>query len=115
MKLYDLKHILKMCADFADDEVDATVYFELDDIPDKIARKIEVVAISENFVTCKFTDYLRRNKSKLAKYIEASCHEYPRLEAMYRSALIKAEDILEDGGEAVYSFINEELEYFLQY
>lgn len=112
MKLYDLKNILKFTVDFADNEVCGSVYFEIEEVCDKYAKQIEVVEINENCIVCKFTDFLRNHKTALNKYICDNMED--EYIAYYQNQLICYEkDITEDGGEAVYSFIKNELEYFL--
>jgi hypothetical protein len=101
-----------MSVDFADDEVCASVYMDLDSICDKYAKQIEVVEINENYVVCKFTDFLRHRKTALHKFIKDTVnYDYERF---FINSLCKYEnDITEDGGEGVYQFIEYYLEDFL--
>ena len=75
MKLSDLKSIIQVDTDFADDEIDASFYTELDDILPKYAKNIDVFAISKNYITCDFTNFITKNKEEITKYIKAVYHE----------------------------------------
>lgn len=75
MKLSDLKSIIQFDTDFADDEIDATFYTEIDDILPKYAKNIDVLAISTKLITCDFTNFIKKNKEEITKYIKAVYHE----------------------------------------
>ena len=75
MKLSDLQSILKFDTDLADNEIDATFYTEIDDILPKYAKNIDVLAISKNYITCDFYNFIFNHKEEITKYIKAVYHE----------------------------------------
>lgn len=112
MKLYELKNIIDFTFDLADNEVDAQFYIELDEINEKYAKQIEVSKIWKDCVTCKLTDFIRKHKTAIRKYL---CDNYyngeQRNYLLYN--LTGTDDILSDGGEAVYHFITNDMYEFL--
>lgn len=123
MTLKDLKDIdFKLSVDFADNEIDATIYFELEEIDDDIASEIVVTRISKNYVTCKFTNYLRRlatfHPTQIKNYIndnyyDGETKDYLIKQLTKRKLGSNVGDITDDGGEAVYHFIENDLYDFL--
>lgn len=117
MTLFDLKNKIDFSFDIADDEVVASFYAELDEIPDAVARNIEVVQISRDLVTCKLTDYLRRfanfHPSKMREFLTSTLYEGETLDHLVgqlcekwkRANRTNGEDITDDGGEAVAYFV----------
>lgn len=69
MKLSEIQSIIKFDFDFADNEIDAIFYTELDDILPKYAKKINVLSISNNYVICDFTKFIKDNKKDIINYI----------------------------------------------
>ena len=108
MTLQDLKGILEMSVDFADDEIDNTVFFDIGEIPDKYLRQIEVLKIRKGVVICRFTEFLRHHKTALRKFIKTTVN-YDYEDFFINSLCESKGDITDDGGEAVYQFI----EYYL--
>ena len=54
MKLSELKNILQFDTDFADTEIDASFYTELEDILPQYANELVVQSISTNYIVCNF-------------------------------------------------------------
>lgn len=69
MKLVDLKGIITYSFDFADNEIDASFYTELNDIKEEYAKEIEVVEISRNYIICKFKEFILTHKEIIRDYI----------------------------------------------
>lgn len=123
MTLYDLKNIIDFTFDLEDDEIDAGFYIELDEINEKHLG-IEVVKIGRDFVTCKLTDYLRRkaifHPNEITDYLNDNYYDGEQkdylIEQLTKRPIpakhIKA-DITDDGGEAVYHFITNDMYDFL--
>lgn len=124
MTLEDLRNVISFTFDIADDIVDASFYIELDEIPPEQASQIEVVRIDTDLVVCKLTNYLQRlanfHPSRITDYLEDNYYE-----GELRDRLIKqltrrrsaadnyTASIIDDGGEAVYHFINQDMYDFL--
>lgn len=119
MTLKDLKGVIDYTFDIADDEIDATFYIELDEIKEEYLNNIEVVKIDREYVTCRLTNFLRRmanfHPTKMKEYIDGAYYDGKQKD--YLTAQLtkhrKGEDITDDGGEAVYHFINNDLYDFL--
>lgn len=113
MKLSELKKVIKYKFDFADKEIDGTFYIELDQIKEKYLNQIEVTGISQEYVTCDFVNFLNSHKAEVKEYIVDNYYN-----SEFKSYLIKqlceSDDIIDDGGEAVYHFIKEDMDYFLR-
>lgn len=75
MKLSDLKSILQFDTDFADNEINATFYTEIDDILPKYAKQLNVLSISTHYITCDFTNFIKNHKEEIIKYIKTVYHE----------------------------------------
>ena len=112
MKLKELKNIIKFSFDFADDEIDAVFYVELEAINEKYLKQIEVVLINQNYIVCKFTDFIRRHKTAIKKYLIKNYHDEEALDYLINHLII-ADDITEDGGEAVWHFLEYDIADFL--
>ena len=69
MKLSDLKSIIQFDTDFADDEIDASFYTELDDISPKYADTINVLQIHTDCIVCDFSRFIRDHKVEIKDYI----------------------------------------------
>lgn len=120
MTLNDLRNVIDFTFDIADDVIDASFYIELDEIPEDVAGNIEVVRISKDLVVCKLTDFLRRraifNPSKIIKYINENYYDGEQKDWLLKQLTkrpLRGEDILDDGGEAVYHFIKNDMYDFL--
>lgn len=72
MKLNELRNILNMSFDFADNELDASFYCELEEISEELAKKIEVVKITKGFVICDFKSFILHHKTKIISYLKNS-------------------------------------------
>ena len=112
MKLKDLKDVIRFSFDFADDEIDSSFYVELEAINEKYLKQIEVVKISQNYVICKFTDFLRKHKTAIKKYLLETYNKGETLDWLINN-LVVADDITADGGEAVWHFMEYDLADFL--
>ncbi len=75
MKLSKLKSILKFNPDFADKEIDATFYTEIDDILPKYADNIDVVSIDTNYITCDFYKFIFKHKDEITNYIKIAYYD----------------------------------------
>ena len=75
MKLSELKNILQFDTDFADNEIDASFYTELDDILPQYANELVVQSISTNYIVCNFYDFIFNHKEEITKYIKAVYYE----------------------------------------
>lgn len=125
MTLADLKNIVDFTFDLEDDEVAASFYVELDEIPDEVARNIEVVRISRDVVVCKLTNYIRRfanfHPTKIREFLNSELYEGKTLdhlnaqicEKWQRVKRVAGEDITDDGGEAVAYFVEHLMYDFL--
>ena len=69
MKLSELTNILQFDTDFADDEIIASFYTELDDILPKYADTINVLQIHTNYIVCYFSRFIRDHKVEIKDYI----------------------------------------------
>ena len=115
MTLNDLKNIIGFTFDLADDEVDARFYIELDEIKNERALGIEVIKIERDVVTCKLTDFLRRvatfAPTDMVNYLNDNYYDGEQKDYLIKQ-LTKRKcgsnkgDVIDDGGEAVYHFIN---------
>lgn len=124
MTLIDLKGVIDFEFDIADDEIDASFYIGMDEIREDYAKEIEVVRIDRELVVCKLTDFLRRkaqfHPSEIKKYLEDSYYEGEQRTYLIeqltkrKSHLTPKADITDDGGEAVYHFIEHDMYDFLQ-
>ena len=119
MTLYELKNIIDFTFDIADDEIDASFYIDLDEIPEAYSSQIEVVKIRDNLIVCRLTDFLRHQANfhpgRILKYLNENYYdgdqkEYLKTQLTKRK---KDEDITDDGGEAVYQFIDCDLYDYL--
>ncbi len=112
MTLYDLRNILSDEFDFSDHTVCGSFYADIKDIRTSHAKKIVVESISSELVCCRFTEFLESNRSAVKRYLEANYEDGDELDYL-RATLCDAEDINEDGGEAVYRFIENDIADFL--
>lgn len=71
MKLSELKSILQFDTDFADTEIDASFYTELEDILSQYADELVVHSISTNYIVCNFYDFIFNHQEEITKYIKA--------------------------------------------
>lgn len=122
MTLYDLKNVIEFDFDLTDDEISASFYITLDEINEYYAKQIEVVKINKDYVTCKLTDFLRRqakfHPTLITKYIEDNYYDgeqkdYLKKQLTKRPVGSNKGDVTDDGGEALYHFITYEMYDFL--
>ena len=124
MTLEDLRNVISFTFDIADDIVDASFYIELDEIPPEEASQIEVVRIDNDLVVCKLTDYLQRlanfHPSRITEYLEDNYYEGEQLDYLKKQLMRRPSHtnqfkagITDDGGEAVYHFITNDMYDFL--
>ena len=120
MTLFDLKGVIDFTFDIADDEVDASFYIELDEIRRDYLKEIEVVRISKDLIVCKLTQFLRRkaifHPTEITKYLDDNYDdiEWKNYLKVQLTKTPKGKvDITDDGGEAVYRFINDDMYDFL--
>ena len=112
ISLLDLKSVINYTFDLLDDEIDASLYFELDEIPNTILNRLEVVTIGAESVTVRFTDFIRdeieKYPERLRNYLEDCWHGERYIEQFFGS-----DDITDDGGGALYMFIEVDLYDYL--
>ena len=70
MKLSELTNILQFDTDFVDNKIDVSFYTEIADILPKYAKNIDVLAISPNYITCDFYNFIFNHKDEIIKYIK---------------------------------------------
>ena len=70
MKLADLKSIIQFDTDFADTEIDATFYTEIEDILPQYSNELVVHSISTNYIVCNFYDFIFNHQEEITKYIK---------------------------------------------
>lgn len=124
MKLFELIGIIDFEFDIADDEIDASFYIGLDEIRRDYSKEIEVVRIDRELIVCKLTDFLRRkaqfHPNQIKKYLEDSYYEGEQRTYLIEQLTKRQSpetpdaDITDDGGEAVYHFIEHDMYDFLQ-
>lgn len=112
MKLESLKGIIDFSFDFMDTEVSGLFYIELENIKSKYAKQIEVNRIQRDYVICNFTDFVRNNKESVKKYIKEVYNDGDLKDTLIEQ-LCETEDILDDGGEALYYFFQNDIADFL--
>ena len=124
LTLNDLRNVISFTFDIADDIVDASFYIELDEIPEDIANEIEVVRIDNDLVVCKLTAFLQRlanfHPSRIIEYLEDRYYEDDQLDYLKKQLTRRAShtnqfkaSITDDGGEAVYHFITNDMYDYL--
>lgn len=107
MKLSELTNILQFDTDFADTEIDASFYTELDDILPQYADELVVHSISTNYIVCNFYDFIFKHKEEITKYIRAVYYEE------YIDSTITG--IFEDkDAECIAYFIEHDMDNFLR-
>lgn len=112
MKLIYLKGIVSYSFDFADKEIDASFYAELDNIKEKYAKEIEVVDITHNYIVCDFKKFILKHKEDIRKYIYNN-YNTPWASERYTGIYESAEGSGEQS-DWLWSFINEDLGEFLE-
>ena len=124
MTLYDLKNTIDFTFDITDDEVDASFYIELDEINDDLAAQIEVVKISRDLVTCKLSRFLQRlanfHPTEITNFIDDRYYDGDQKDYLVKQLTRRPShtnkfkaDVTDDGGEAVYHFITNDMYDFL--
>lgn len=124
MTLAELKNVINFTFDLADDEVDASFYIELDEINEKYAGEIEVVRIDRDFVVCNLSGFLQRlanfHPSVISDYINESYYDGEQKDYLLKQLTRRPSHlnsfkagITDDGGEAVYHFITNDMYDFL--
>lgn len=121
LTLSDLKNVIAFTFDIADDEIDGSFYIELDEINEEYLG-IEVVKIDRDLIICKLTDFLRRlatfHPNLIENYLNDNYYDGKQKDCLIKQ-LTKRKcgsnkgDITDDGGEAVYHFITNDMYDFL--
>ena len=93
MKLNELLKVIDFSFDYADDEFDCTFY--ADAVDNIYTQLIEVERVDTNYVVCKFTKFIERNKDLVFKAIDD--------EALDKDFATKLKKGLEDGEEWAFS------------
>jgi hypothetical protein len=107
MKLSELKPILQFDTDFADNEIDATFYTEIEDILPKYAKQLNVVSISTNYIVCDFYDFIKHHKTAIREYLYKVY--YSPWASYYFIGIFKDED-----AECIAHFIEKDMDNFLR-
>lgn len=109
MTLNELQNIIGFDFDFADDEIDATFYTELNDINPKYAKQIQVKSINTLIIVCDFTNFIKHHKTAIKKYI------YDNYQLAWASLLFNGLYPLdgEIDAEAYAYFIEHDMDTFL--
>ena len=107
MTLSELKSILQFDTDFADNEIDATFYTEIDEILPKYAKQLNVLSISTNYIICDFYKFIKHHKTSIKEYLYK---EYYRAWASYYFTGI----FEEDDAECIAHFIEYDMDNFLR-
>ena len=97
---------------FYDKTVDGGFYLELSEINDQTAQLIEVVKIGADYITCNFTNFIKQHKSKIKKYLLDNFYD-GELRTYLINQLCNTEHITDDGGEAVYYFLENDMMHLL--
>lgn len=124
MTLYDLKNVIDFTFDIEDNEVCGSFYIEMDEINEEYAKQIEVVKISKELVTCKLSRFLQRlasfHPSKISDYLNENYYDGKQKDYLINQLTRRPShlnqfkaDITDDGGEAVYHFITNDMYDFL--
>lgn len=107
MKLIELKNILQFDTDFADTEIDASFYTEIEDILPQYANELVVHSISTNYIVCNFYDFIFNHQEEITNYIKT----------VYYSDYIDStiNGIFEDkDAECIAYFIEHDMDNFLR-
>ena len=75
MKLSELTNILQFDTDFADTEIDASFYTEIEDILPQYADELIVHSISTKYIVCNFYEFIFNHKEDIIKYIKKVYYE----------------------------------------
>ena len=100
LDIIDLSHF-----DFADDEYDATFYAT--PVPE-ICKKIDVVKITNKYIICDFSKFMRENKDLIINYIDKNYYDD------YKQQYIDAMNDEENYPITWCDFIENSLMYILQ-
>ena len=106
MKLNKLTNIINYSFDFADNDIDATFYLEIEDILPEYAKQIEVKQINNNYIICDFSKFIRTHKTIFKNYIYDNYH-LPWASQLYTG-------LKNNYDEAMATIIEEILPYILQ-
>ena len=115
MTLNDLRDVINFTFYLTDDEVDAEFYIHMEEIPEEIARQIEIVKIDLGQIRCKLTNFIRRtanfHPTKIADYLNENYYDGDQKDYLINQLTKrkKGADIIDDGGEAVYHFITNDM------
>ena len=124
MTLYDLKNVIDFTFDIEDDEVCGRFYIEMDEINDNYAAQIEVVKIGTDVITCKLSRFLQRlaifHGHEITDYLNDNYYDGEQKDYLTKQLTRRPShtnqfkaDITDDGGEAVYHFITNDMYDFL--
>lgn len=124
MTLYDLKNVIDFTFDIEDDEVCGSFYIEMDEINEEYAKQIEVVKIGADLITCKLSRFLQRlanfHPSEITEYLNENYYDGDQKEYLTNQLTRRPShtnqfkaDVTDDGGEAVYHFITNDMYNFL--
>lgn len=107
MKLSELKNMLTYDTDFADTDIDASFYTEIDDILPKYAKQLNVLSISTNYIICDFTNFIKHHKTSIREYLYKEY--YLAWASYYYTGIFE-----EDDAECIAHFIEHDMDNFLR-
>ncbi len=124
MTLYDLKNVIDFTFDLEDTEVCGRFYIEIDEINEEYAKQIEVVKIGTDTVTCKLSRFMQRlatfHPTLITDYLNDNYYDGEQKDYLVSQLTRRPNhltqfkgDITDDGGEAVYHFITNDMYDFL--
>lgn len=107
MKLAELKSILEFNPDFADNEIYATFYTEIDDILPTYAKQIDVSSITPCYIHCDFYKFIKHHKTAIREYLYKEY--YIDWASYYFTGIFEEDDV-----ECIAYFIEHDMDYFLR-
>ena len=107
MKLSEITNILQFDTDFADNEIDASFYTEIEDILPKYAKQLNVISISTNYIVCDFYNFIKNHKTAIREYLYKEY--YIAWASYYSTGIFK-----EDDAECIAYFIEHDMDNFLR-
>lgn len=107
MKLSELKNILQLDIDFADNEIYATFYTEIDDILPKYAKQIDVSSITSSYIHCDFYKFIKHHKTSIREYLYKEYTTY--WASFYFNGIFEEDDV-----ECIAYFIEHDMDNFLR-
>lgn len=108
--LKDIKDKVLFSYDLTDDEYDTWFYADIANTD--MAEEIEVTQITDNAITCRFSEYLRTHKDYMKNFIKDTYYE--PYKSIYLTALDNEKDSDEDWAHLIEDAVRLALEDELQ-